>query len=70
MTSIGDESSNPLFAQSIVGRGVDEVDSGIEDSTENLLGFVIIHDAFSPRVWPTQSHAAVTKPRDVITSGT
>ena len=62
-----DVATDPLLADPVVGRGVDEVDAGIEHGIEESLGrFVADHaDAPSPRA--AQSHAAVAELGDLQT---
>jgi len=56
-----DVPANTLFADSIVGRGVDEVDTGIEHCVQELVRRFFAHDAHTPRPGPANSHTAVTE---------
>ncbi len=57
--------SDPLLADPVIGRGVDEVDAHIENTVKKPLRSSLIDDAHAPGSWTTQPHAAVTQLSDL-----
>jgi hypothetical protein len=41
VAAVRDEAADSLFAQTVVDRGVDEVDAGVEHTMEELLGLAV-----------------------------
>lgn len=60
-SSRAEGSTDPLFSEPIVGRCIDEVDTGIQDSVQESLRVLIGDPAHAPCSRATQTDAAVTK---------
>ncbi len=62
-----DVPADPLLADSVVGRGVDEIDAGIEHRVQETVGIFFTDDAHAPGPRAAKSHAAVAELGDFET---
>ena len=62
-----DESADPLFGNTVIRRGIDEVDSRVQYEVQKLFRRGIADNADSPGFRTSQSHASVAELADAQT---
>lgn len=56
-----DVPADSLLADTVVGRGVNEIDAGVEHRVEAAIGVFLTDDAYPPGVRAAEAHAAVAE---------
>ena len=67
VTTMTEIPADSLFADAIHGRGIDQVDAGVQYSVQHLLGHIIGDHAYAPGPRASQPHASVAQLRDLPT---